>query len=170
MSTISIAPSERKLARYFRNMDPALAGGEWNIALRHTVRSDAARVFEALTRPEYLETWIWFPGDDEHSYVVAWRQEAGYRLDHYRHGKRDLIVEGSWSICRRRKMLFTWEIRGDTPTSRSLVYISLHGDFTNTILELHHRGIATASSWTWQQEMWTRSLERLNRLFRNSKA
>lgn len=164
MSTQSIAPAERKLVRYFGNLNPA-AGSEWNIALRHTVRSDATRVFEALTRPEYLETWITFPGDDGSSYVVAWRQEGGFRFDHYRHAKRDLIVEGTWRICRRRKLLFTWKIKGENPVPQSLVYISLHGDFTDTILELHHRGIANASAWGWQQEMWSQSLDRLDRLF-----
>lgn len=169
MSTQSIAPTERKLVRYFRDADPASAG-EWNIALRLTLRSDAARVFEALTRPEYLETWITLPGDDDTSYLVAWRQEGGYRFDHYRQGRRDLIIEGSWRICRRRKMLFTWRTSSDIPAPQSLVYISLHGDFTNTILELHHRGIANAEAWVWQREMWSQSLERLNRLFMNYKA
>lgn len=169
MSTLWIAPTERKLTRYFRKADPASAG-EWNIALRHTVRSSAARVFEALTRPEYLETWISFPGDDDSSYVVPWREEGGYRFDHYRQGKRDLIVEGTWRVCRRRKLLFTWRIRGDNASPQSLVYIRLYGEFSNTILELHHRGIATASAWSWQREMWRQSLQRLNRLFIHSKA
>lgn len=169
MSTFSIAPEGRKLVRYFRDANAASAS-ELRLALRQTVGSAATRVFEALTRPEYLETWITLPGDDESSYLVAWRQEDGFRFDHYRRGTRDVIIEGSWRICRRRKMLFTWRVSGDHGPAESLVYISLHGDFTNTILELHHRGLATASAWSWQGEMWRQSLERLARLFPRPKA
>lgn len=130
-----------------------------------SVGSDASRIFQALTSPEYLETWISLPGDRADSYLVAWQQSGSYRFDHYRSGRRDLIISGEYRICRRRKLLFTWKTSGDRMGSDSLVYIGLHGNFRSTILELHHRGISSFAEYTWQQEMWHRSLDRLVRLF-----
>lgn len=164
MSTTPIVPAEKRLTRYFRSADP-VAFSQWSIALRYTIRSDAARLFEALTCPEYLETWITIPGDDDSSYLVAWQQNGGFQFDHYHQGKRDRIIHGSWRICRRRKLLFTWRMKGENDDPESLVYIGLQGNFANTVLELHHRGITGASSRAWHEEMWTRSLDRLTRLF-----
>lgn len=163
MSTQAIA-LERKLTKYFRAPHHAVQES-MNIAMRVTVFSDANRIFQALTRPEYLETWITLPGDDASSYLVAWRQNDSYRFDHYRGGRRDLMITGSYRLCRRRKMLFTWKTAGDAMQPESLVYIGLHGNFGNTILELHHRGISSMGEHMWQQEMWSRSLDRLARLF-----
>ncbi|HUB18808.1 MAG TPA: SRPBCC domain-containing protein [Acidobacteriaceae bacterium] len=133
--------------------------------MRLSIPADAARIFQAFTQPEYLETWIAFPGDDADSYLVAWRQPDSYRFDHYRSGGRDLIVSGTYRFCRRRKMLFTWRMSGHREQAESLVYIRLFGNFSSTILELHHRGIASAADSLWLQEMWARSLDRLARLF-----
>jgi uncharacterized protein YndB with AHSA1/START domain len=163
MSTQAIA-IERKLTKYFKGPDLALSD-PFNIALRVTIDSDATRLFETLTQPEYLETWMTFPEDDDNSYVVAWKQAGGFRLDHYRRGRRDVMIGGEYRICRRRKMFFTWRMTGDIAGPETLVYIGLHGNFTNTILELHHRGISSAADYTWQQEMWSRSMDRLSRLF-----
>jgi uncharacterized protein YndB with AHSA1/START domain len=164
MSTQAIAV-ERKLTRYFPAPDESVQES-LSIAMHVTVHSDATRIFQALTRPEFLETWIALPGDDTDCFLVAWQQTGSYRFDHYRRGRRDLIVSGDYRICRRRKMLFTWSMKGDRCHAESLVYIRLHGNFTSTILELHHRGIACGADHQWQQEMWSRSMDRFTRLFR----
>jgi uncharacterized protein YndB with AHSA1/START domain len=163
MSTQTL-PIERKLTKYFRAPDQEF-GDALKIAMRFTVNTDAARIFQALTKPEYLETWVSLPGDDGSSYLAAWRDEEGFRLDHYRGGRRDLIIRGTYRICRRRKMLFTWTMTGDRLAHESLVYVRLHGNFTSTIVELHHRGISSMSDYSWQKEMWRNSIDRLVRLF-----
>jgi uncharacterized protein YndB with AHSA1/START domain len=165
MSTQAIAV-ERKLTKYFREPDQDVRES-LNIAISTTVFSDANRIFQALTRPEYLETWMTLPGDDADAYLVAWSQSGGYRFDHYQGGKRDLIITGEYRLCRRRKMLFTWKTSGESFQTESLVYVGLHGNFGSTILELHHRGIRSFAEHQWQQEMWQRSLDRLARLFEN---
>jgi hypothetical protein len=163
MSTQAIAV-ERKLSRYFRTSheDP---DDSFNIAKRITVETDANRLFQALTRPEYLEAWVTLPNDNDNCYLVAWTQPESFRLDHYCNGRRDLIIHGGYRLCRRRKMLFTWRLSGDLAGSESLVYIGLHGNFTSTILEIHHRRIASVPDYEWQQEMWNESLQRLTKLF-----
>jgi uncharacterized protein YndB with AHSA1/START domain len=163
MSTLAIAV-ERKLTKYFRSPDLSLRES-FNIGVRVTLHSDASRIFETLTRPEFLETWITLPGDDAHCQVVASRQPGGYRFDHYRYGRRDRVISGEYRFCRRRKMLFSWRMTGDREGSESLVYIGLYGNFSDTILELHHRGIASVADYGWQQEMWNLSLDRLSKLF-----
>jgi uncharacterized protein YndB with AHSA1/START domain len=155
---------ERKLARYFRSPDRDLCES-FSIARRITIQTDANRLFQALTRPEYLETWVTLPGDNPDSYLVAWHQQKSYRLDHYHNGRRDMTIRGDYRICRRRKLLFSWRMIGDRDAPESLVYVGLHGNFGSTIMELHHRGISAASDYRWQQEMWNSSLDRLSRLF-----
>jgi len=163
MSTQAVTV-ERKLTRYFRSPDRD-PRESFSIAKRITIQTDANRLFQALTRPEYLETWVRLPGDNADSYLVAWHQQESYRLDHYHNGRRDMIIRGDYRICRRRKLLFSWKMSGDMAAPESLVYVGLHGNFTSTLLELHHRGISTASDYLWQQEMWNNSLDRLARLF-----
>jgi uncharacterized protein YndB with AHSA1/START domain len=163
MSTQAIAV-ERKLTRYFRNPDCEFRDS-FSIARQVHIQTDANRLFQALTKPEYLETWLTLPGDNAESYVVAWHQHDSFRFDHYHGGRRDLIIRGDYRLCRRRKLLFTWRTIGDLTVPESLVYLGLHGNFTNTILELHHRGISSAPEHLWQQEMWDLSLDRLTRLF-----
>ena len=124
-----------------------------------------SRIFQALTQPEYLETWIAIPGDRADSYLVARQNGSSFRLDHYRNGSQVLTIEGEYKVRRRRKMLFTWRTTGDRTNSESLVYIGLHGNFNETVLELHHRGISLPLEHTWQWEMWHESFRRLTRLF-----
>jgi len=163
MSTQAIAV-ERKLTKYFRSSDQTM-NGSCHIAMRVCLGSDAPRIFQMLTRPELLETWITLPGDDANCHVVVWQQSGGFRVDHYRNRRRDLIIDGAYRFCRRRKMLFTWRVSGETTGAESLVYVGLHGNFTSTILELHHRGISSTGEYGWQQEMWNGSLYRLSQLF-----
>ncbi len=163
MSTQAIA-LERKLTKYFRAPNQG-AHESLNIAMRVNLSSDVSRIYQALTQPEYLETWITLPDDTPGSYLVAWQLGGSFRLDHYREGRRDLVVSGDYRVRRRRKMLFSWKMKGDRATAESLVFIGLHGNFTSTILELHHRGISSVQDHGWQQEMWERSLERLSQLF-----
>jgi len=155
---------ERKLTKYFRAPNQGF-GDSLNIAMRVPIQSDASRIFLALTRPEYLETWITLPEDNANSYLVAWQHGSSYRFDHYRDGRRNGSICGDYRMCRRRKLLFTWKMTGDPAMAESLVYIGLHGNFASTILELHHRGIASTAAYLWQHEMWSRSLDRLARLF-----
>jgi uncharacterized protein YndB with AHSA1/START domain len=162
MSTQAVV-AERKLTKYFREPKHRLHE-TLNIAMRITIQSDASRIFQALTQPEFLETWIAIPGDAADSHMVAWQNSSGFRFDHYRNGKRDLMIDGEYRVLRRRKLLFTWRVTGDNSAEESLVYIGLHGNFNETLLELHHRGIASPAEHNWQHEMWRESLGRLVRL------
>jgi hypothetical protein len=75
------------------------------------------------------------------------------------------MIRGDYRICRRRKLLFTWRMSGELNSPESLIYVGLHGNFTSTILELHHRGLSSEQEYLWQQEMWNSSLGRLQRIF-----
>jgi uncharacterized protein YndB with AHSA1/START domain len=164
MSTQAIAV-DRKLTKYFRAPHQGVHDS-LNIAMTVLIPSDASRIYQALTRPEYLEAWIALPGDDGAGYLAASQQGDSYRFDHYRDGRRDVAISGAYRLCRRRKMLFTWTVSGDRATTETLVYIGLHGRFGSTLLELHHRGISCLQDRAWQEEMWNRSFERLSQLLR----
>jgi hypothetical protein len=158
------APVERSPRRYFR--DPRLLQDDaWRIAIRLSVKADAYRLFQALTTPEYLETWVSLPGDGANSYIAAWKEPDGFRIDHYRHGHRDLVIRCTYQMCRRRKMLFCFRLTGELTPPESLVLIRLSGNFGSTMLELHHRGVSASSYHAWQLEMWQLSLGRLASLF-----
>jgi Activator of Hsp90 ATPase homolog 1-like protein len=137
----------------------------WQIALRLFVKADAYRLSQALTTPEYLESWVTLPGDEPNSYLAGWKEADGFRLDHYQRGRRDLIIRCAFHRCRRRKMLFAFRVSGDLTPPESLVSIRLQGHFESTFLELHHSGISSASYYLWQQQMWQSSLARLTSLF-----
>jgi uncharacterized protein YndB with AHSA1/START domain len=162
MSTQALI-GDRKLTKYFRAPNQRI-DGPLNIAMRVTIRSDANRIFQALTQPEYLETWIAIPGALADSHLIATQNLSSFRLDLYRNGVRDLTIEGEYKVRRRRKMLFTWRTAGHSMKAESLVYIGLHGNFNETVLELHHRGISSPQEHAWQLEMWCESLNRLDRL------
>lgn len=133
--------------------------------MRLSIPSDAGRIHQALIQPEYLETWITLPGDTADSRLVAWREGGSYRFDHYRNGRLDLTISGNDRVRRRRKMLFTWKKNADRIAAESLVSIRLCGNFSSTILELHHTGIVSKQECEWQRQMWCRSLDRLCQLF-----
>lgn len=163
MSTQSIL-QKRSLPKYFG--DPAdSASTRWDIAMTINIAADTRRIFQALTEPEYREIWVSLPGNDASCYMTAWQTAESFRLDHYRGGKRDLIISGEYRICRRHKLLFTWTRKDTTISSESLVCICLHGNFSSSILELHHRGLNSAEEYLWHQEMWRDSLEHLVALF-----
>jgi uncharacterized protein YndB with AHSA1/START domain len=133
MSTRALV-AERKLTKYFRGPNQRI-DGPLNIAMRVMIRSDASRIFQALTQAEYLETWITIPGDHADSHMEACQTGRGFRLDHYREGQQRLGIDCQYRIRRRRKLLFTWKATGHESECR------------------------------WQQELWSKSLDRLNRLF-----
>ena len=153
----------RPFRRYLA--DAGLEENHWTISLRTVIQADAFRLSQAFTRPEYLETWVRFPGDDATARLVSWQEGEGYRLDHYLRGQRDAILRCHFHVRRRRKLLFTWRLTADTRPPESLVLVRMRGNFDSTIVELHHRGASPAAYRLWQEAMWQASLHRLADLF-----
>jgi uncharacterized protein YndB with AHSA1/START domain len=137
----------------------------WTVSVTVSINTVARRIFQALTVPEYLETWLRMPGDDPDCYIAALQYSNYYRLDRYRRGGVDVSVKGSYRIFRRNKLHFTWQKHAESATPESLVQIRLHGDFGRTTMRLKHVGLPSPEQHLWHQEMWELSLARLASLF-----
>jgi uncharacterized protein YndB with AHSA1/START domain len=142
---------------------------EREIALHMTLSADRRRIFDALTLPEYIETWLSLPGEHSNCRTVAARTENGYQLDHYGLDRLDFSISGNYRVCRRARMLFTWRKSSATSdplsTPESLVLIRLYGAFAQSTLLLTHTGRFSESEYGWTCDLWTLSLRKLQTLF-----
>ena len=140
----------------------------WSIGTSLCLHADAQRIFQMLTIAEYLETWMCLPDRGAESYVAASRLENEYRLDFYNGRRLKASVTGSYLVCRRREVMFSWR-NMEAASELSIVDIRLRGSFGGTVLELYHAGLASAAEYFRQMAMWRASLERLVRLTTNAR-
>ena len=142
----------------------SLASG-MHIAVTVTVNADRHRIFQALTISEYMETWLCPPGNESDRKTIAQRTADGFRIENSGAGGAEFYIAGSYRVCRRSKMIFTWIKHAGSEVFSSLVKIRLYGDFSRTRLYLSHTGLASAAERAWHQELWDASLRRLGSLF-----
>jgi uncharacterized protein YndB with AHSA1/START domain len=139
---------------------------EREITLQATLHADRRRIFDALTTPEYMETWLSLPGDHSHCRTLASRSNDEFHLDHFGERALDFSISGAYKACRRGKVLFTW--RKDTVACsepEGLVSIRLHGEFAQSTLLLTHSGAFSERDYNWTRDLWTLSLKKLQILF-----
>jgi hypothetical protein len=139
------------------------------IALRVEVAADRRRIFDALTVPEYIETWLRIPSANADCHTVASQADDCFRLDHYAADRLELSITGSYRVRRRGKMFFSWckSLPCDEPVEvpESLVLIRLYGAFAKSTLCLAHTGLFSECEYRWHRELWNRSLAQLQALF-----
>ncbi len=140
-------------------------GEGWDVRLEFSIRSDARRLYQALTLPEYLETWLSFPGHPSGCAMLATKNNDEYLIDHLCNGRRTAHVSGSFIRSRRHNLVFSWRIEGHPYVPESCVSIQLRGDFENTRVQLCHSGLASHAQSTWHKELWTQSITRLIGLY-----
>jgi hypothetical protein len=138
----------------------------WAVAMSIDVDADARRIFQALTLPEYLETWIRLPEHTERSQVIASLDSDGYTLDHCCAGRRTVSIKSCYIFCHQRKMRLSWRKTCHSFRSDSVVDFRLRGNFASSILELRHFALDSASELIWHKKFWQRSLEKLASLLR----
>jgi uncharacterized protein YndB with AHSA1/START domain len=142
------------------------------IALQVDITADRRRIFDALTLPEYIETWLSLPCAHTGCHTIASQADSSYRLDHYAAGGLDLSISGSYRVCRRGKMFFSWRksraFDGSESLPESAVQIRLYGDFARSTLCLSHTGYFSKGEYRWHTELWNRSLRNLQQLFPSS--
>ncbi len=136
-----------------------------SLLLEVSIRADIRRLFHALTVPEYLEAWISFPGDHFGCSTIASRNNEDFLIEHSCEGKREFSIAGTYSVCRRHNLSFSWRIDGNLRMPKTEVDIRLRGDFENTRLILQQSGFATPSDCAWHKELWSASLGRLIALY-----
>jgi len=142
---------------------------DWSsLCLEVSIRADVRRLFHALTVPEYLEAWMSFPGDHSGCSTLASRIDDDYMVEHCCQGVPSFSIAGTYSICRRRNLTFSWRVDGVLSMSKTEVDIRLHGDFENTRLILQHSGFVSRGDYTWHRLLWCASLDRLIALYDSS--
>jgi len=136
-----------------------------SLCLEVSVRADARRLFHALTDPEYMEAWICLPGHGPECSTAAVRNDRDYAIEHFCSAKCSLSISGSYRVCRRRNVTFTWRVDGEVRVPETEVDIRLRGDFERTTLTLRHSGFVSSFDLGWHGEMWDLSMNRLVSLY-----
>jgi uncharacterized protein YndB with AHSA1/START domain len=128
-----------------------------------SVNADRHRIFQTLTVPEYIEAWFSAPdaivGSTE-VFAVADFLSISYACSR---GERFTIL-CSYKVCRRNKLLLTWERVFLSGAEPSMVKIRLLGDFGRTTVHVTHVGGAP-SDQQWHRDLWESSLKKLAKLF-----
>ncbi len=142
--------------------------GSWTVHLELSIKAEVRRLFHALTAPEYIETWLSFPGHPAGCANVATKIENDFLIAHMCEGVPTTRISGRFSVCERRNLTFSWRVEGDRNVSTSFVNIRLSGDFEYTTLQLRHGGFASREHYGWHRSLWSSSLARLKRLYDSS--
>ncbi len=144
----------------------AAAQGLGNVALivRRTIRAEAARVFEAWTRPEHLRRW-WGPRNVECTAAeVELRVGGRYRLANKFPDGRIVWISGEFEeIERPHKLVYTWHLGSETaPVERVTVRFQSLPAGTEVIV-IHER-IPDVRTRAGHEQGWQGCLEGLVRL------
>jgi len=134
------------------------------IRMEFSLAADTRRIFEALTVPEYMELWLSIPGCHSDCYSRASRLSGGFVFDHLCDSRPTVSVTGIYTMCQRRKIVFTWALSGLRGASTSFADIRLTGDFERSVLRLRHSGFTSDDDYSWHVALWSASLSRLSRL------
>jgi uncharacterized protein YndB with AHSA1/START domain len=147
----------REWKRYSPSVEPL------SISVTASVNADRHRLFQALTVPEYIEAWFSAPGAIEgRTEVFSIADFLSISYSSVRGGRFTILC--AYKVCRRNKLLLTWEhvaLSGATP---SMVKIRLLGDFGRTTVHVTHIGVSP-SNQQWHTALWESSLRKLGKLF-----
>ncbi len=166
-ATILIPPPARSTLS--REINSRINTLESQIELHATVNADKRRIFDALTLPEYMEAWLCLPCNHSNCHTTASQTGSCFRFDHFVDGMLDLTITGSYRICRRSKMCFSWRknraIRRPESSPETHVLIRLDGAFASSNVRVSHTGFFSKDEYSWHRGMWQMSLKKLQSLF-----
>lgn len=162
----AMTPSSPEIIRAGRNrLDSRETPACWTVHLEFSIRADARRLFYALTVPEYIEAWMSFPGHDDGCSTVAAKLNQDYLVEHRCDGRPTVCIAGSYTVCQRHNLAFSWRVEGNPSVSESYVDIRLRGNFEKTTLVLHHSRLTSPDQCAWHTALWTASIGRLIALY-----
>jgi len=161
MSTSAIAVKPVRTIREWKRNLPTVE--PMGISVMASVHADRYRIYQALTVPEYMETWFSAPGALSGLTEVRAREDFFSISYSCKAGERCRIL-CSYKVRRRNKLLFTWKHNAFSETPWSMVRIRLLGDFERTKVHVTHVGL-TLRNQQWHQDLWESSLGNLGKLF-----
>lgn len=134
-----------------------------SISAMTSVNADRHRIYQALTLPEYVEAWFSAPGAIA-GRTAVFARENFFSISYWSTPHQQFNIFCSYHVCRRSKLVFSWQhLTLPEPTS-SMVKIRLLGDFGRTTVHVTHVGL-TRSDHQWHESFWALSLEKLSKLF-----
>jgi uncharacterized protein YndB with AHSA1/START domain len=143
------------------------------LELTRVIKASRQRVFDALTRPEYVRQWF---GPKEKmisnaeadprvdgSYKLEMRGVEGAGVVNGIDLGRSSVVSGRYvTVVPHELLVFTW--RGDwNPEEETLVTVALRDVEGGTEVKLTHERFLTETSRAQHEHGWTGSLEKLER-------
>lgn len=146
-------------------VDQNPSDGFRSLCMEVSIRADARRLFYALTDAEYLEAWICIPGHQFGCSTTVVRNDRDYAIQHFCQGRPSVFITGTYRVCQRRNVEFTWRVDGDVCVPETGVDIRLRGDFDRTTLTLRHKGFASTFDLAWHRSLWDLSIARLVALY-----
>lgn len=168
LSTLLETPAARRNRNpEFRSEIAALRDSSaWAVRLECSIAAETRRIFQALTLPEHIETWLSLPCCGSNCRNQGSLLTNGFSVAHLCFDKHPSAkVVGVYSSCRTRKLTFSWTLEGDLALDRTFVDIRLCGDFERSRLRLQHTGFRSEGHCRWHQALWARSLRRLCEIF-----
>ncbi|WP_348262898.1 SRPBCC domain-containing protein [Telmatobacter sp. DSM 110680] len=133
-----------------------------SITAMTNVNADRSRIYHALTVAEYIEAWFSVPGAIAgHTRAFAHENSLSIR---YCTQHQQFAILCSYHVCRRSKLMFSWQHSALDEATPSFVKIRLIGNFGRTTVHVTHAGL-TLSNQKWHENLWTLSLVHLSKLF-----
>jgi uncharacterized protein YndB with AHSA1/START domain len=125
-----------------------------------------ARLFYALTIPEYVETWLTPPDADE--VRCAGNPAAGEALSIELHHSRRVITSifADYKSLTPQDIHIRWYVRSRTHSHVTQLRIAIRTVRADVVLRLRHSGFTNPSAWYWHQELWGMSLTKMQMLIR----
>lgn len=133
------------------------------VSVMRSVSADRQRIFQAVTVPEYIETWLTPPSALEGSTAVCVSDDS-LSISYCAADGERLRILCQYKSIRRSKLVFTWRNMFTSDGTPSLVRVRLLGDFGRTTVHISHVGLSSFER-EWHQALWTASLQRLRNLF-----
>lgn len=133
------------------------------ISVSRSVKADRARIFQAITVPEYMEAWFSAPGSIP-GYTRVFGCDGSFSICGTTENGSQFKIRCTYAVYRRSKLVFSWKLDSFPGTSLSTVRIRLQGDFERTTVDVTHSELRGFER-QWCEALWEGSLEKLSRLF-----
>ena len=141
-----------------------VSGRDRDVVHSVKIQADRERVFYALSIPEYIETWLRSPNEDELRFVFHSVTEETFRIDLYRANTVQTRIQGFCSVLNLNQIQYAWKITSLVTKTSTVVDMRLLTGPGGCTLGLKHSGFREAAESGWYGQVWRRSLDTLCRL------
>jgi hypothetical protein len=128
--------------------------------------ASSSRLLNALTIPEYIETWLTPPDADEVSCSGNPKIGETLSIELRCGGQTVRSIFADYKNISAQDINIRWYVRSRTSMQVSHLRISLRTARADVLLRIRHTGFATPSEWNWHQELWGLSLAKMQILIR----